>query len=772
MARAGDQAGLERSVRRRLERCEGQIDHTLLAVRRGNPLAAEPDRERLEARLRTKADLSREEAEAVAIGIRSTGIPRPRRFVAARRGFAGPEKVWGSTLDFVNVSFLERGFHAARSVGRVTFLDGRPQGTGWMISDRLFITNNHVISSQNAAAGFCVEFDYELDLAGNARSVSRFRFDPGAFFITDDRDDLDYTVIAIGERNAGSAMLASFGYSPLSNATDKHVLGEVANIIQHPDGRYKEVVVRENRLVSRLDSTLHYVADTEPGSSGSPVYNNDWQVIALHHWGGPWRQKADDDGKPIPREVNEGIRISAIVRELRATTGLTPNQEALLQRALALGAERAIPKPFEPSPIAGSGVDSGMRVDASGRATWTIPIEVSVRLPGRGEPPIRNGSPRDTVVDTDAPAPAADSGEKAIRPSDNFSDRSGYKRSFIPGHPVDLPALSAKLKTRAARNKDAEAGDDPFELKYHHFSIVMDKTRKVAMYTACNIDGEHAKHVDRDTGKVTVLKADDPHLESLNEESEAEGAEATEGWYQDIRIDSDEQPDQSLYDDQDVPGFVNDRRNPKRIARMFQRGHLVRRMDPAWGTAAQARLADADTFHFTNCSPQIGFFNMGTAKALKLKKSGGGKLWRALENHVLRNAVADGLRVTSFTGPVLDDKNDIEWRSIKVPTRFWKIVVWAEGGQLRSLAMLADQKPVLDAVGKLPEAASDAEAFDELQKVKDFVSTVKEVERLTGLNFGEAVRAGDIRFGGESRRLVTEFEKVSLRPVSRSRARR
>jgi endonuclease G, mitochondrial len=75
-----------------------------------------------------------------------------------------------------------------------------------------------------------------------------------------------------------------------------HSLGEVANIVQHPDGRLKEVVLRENRLVARLDTVLHYVADTEPGSSGSPVFNNQWQAIALHHWGGPWRQKATIGG--------------------------------------------------------------------------------------------------------------------------------------------------------------------------------------------------------------------------------------------------------------------------------------------------------------------------------------------------------------------------------------------------------------------------------------------------------------------------------------------
>ena len=96
------------------------------------------------------------------------------------------------------------------------------------------------------------------------------------------------------------------------------MLGEVANIIQHPKGRRKEVVLRENRLVSRLEPVLHYIADTEGGSSGSPVFNNDWQVIALHHWGGPGPLAVSGLMPNGNAEVNEGVRISKIVADLDA----------------------------------------------------------------------------------------------------------------------------------------------------------------------------------------------------------------------------------------------------------------------------------------------------------------------------------------------------------------------------------------------------------------------------------------------------------------------
>ena len=99
-------------------------------------------------------------------------------------------------------------------------------------------------------------------------------------------------MIAIGKRRSGQRALTEFGFLSLSDASDKHMLGEIANVVQHPDGRFKELVLRENHLVARDEtlSVLHYVADTEQGSSGSPVFNNEWEPIALHHWGGPWHE--------------------------------------------------------------------------------------------------------------------------------------------------------------------------------------------------------------------------------------------------------------------------------------------------------------------------------------------------------------------------------------------------------------------------------------------------------------------------------------------------
>ncbi|MEZ6132870.1 MAG: DNA/RNA non-specific endonuclease [Planctomycetaceae bacterium] len=762
---------LESIVRSRIDQARSQVMRSMECIARGNPLGAEPSSERLMGRIARKLNVTASEARRVSMGIRAMAqLTAEKLETLSERTPAGPEAIWGDSIDFVDVSFLARGVAAAKSVARVAFLSGQAQGTGFMVSDRLFLTNHHVIESKTQSDRFKLEFGYERDANGTVRETTAFRFDP-SFFLTDSIDGLDFTLIGVGQKIAGSGDLASFGWNRLSGASDKHALGEVANIIQHPDGRLKEVVLRENRLVSRLDFALHYIADTEPGSSGSPVFNNDWEVIALHHWGGPWRERPANSG-PGSREINEGIRISAIVEHLRNLEPRLPQQQRSLLAAILERESRGPVANVSDSPMDDQRT-ANYRMEEDGRVTWQIPVEFSVRMPWLSPPAPREPEPiavSEPDLTTTVQLPDVDS-EASVKPSTNYSRRSGYKPDFIDGFTVPLPKLTAEQKEMAAPNQQASDGDDPFELKYHHFSVVMNGRRRLAFFAACNMDGATAKHVDRRTGDVSDLEPNDSRLESLA----AEGAEASDKWYDDDRVEPEEYAGADVYESQIVPGFP-DPRSRGRMLRMFQRGHLVRRMDPAWGNARMAKLADADTFHWTNCSPQVGMFNMGQAPR-STPDSGGGKLWRAAENYVLRNAVADQQRVCCITGPVFR-RTDRRYRSIRVPGQFWKVIVWASDGELRSIALLLDQRPVIEV---WPETMGQseslgAEAFgdsDEISSVEDFLSTITEIEQLTKLDFGKAVRDADVR-GGESLTQFTEFDDFPLKPqkTSSSRSRR
>nr|WP_246529556.1 DNA/RNA non-specific endonuclease [Microvirga zambiensis] len=661
---------------------------------------------------------------------------------------SGAEAIRGSTLDFVGVAFLERGRQAANAVGRVSFLNEGPQGTGFLVAPGLFLTNHHVIESATAARRLQVQFDYEYDLLDRARNPTAFFLDPDLCFVTDDIDGLDFTLIGIGERRSGSRELVDFGFIPLSDASDKHMLGEIANVIQHPDGRFKELVLRENHLVARDETlqVLHYVADTEQGSSGSPVFNNEWEPIALHHWGGPWREVMSTAGRPLAREINEGIRISAIVAELRKRS-LSGANAAAVRQALAVWDATGRRLGNAISPLASevnaglheaateTGGQPGARHNPDGSVTWIFPIEINVRAPLVAGPAPGQGLQRDAKIGKPGDASRA---EAPSWQTENFDDRGGYEPGFIPGFVLPLPGVPA-VPWRVAKNQLAAADDDPHELRYHHFSIIMNADRRLAGFTAVNIDGARIKAVNRED--KTVIE--NPTLQDLGVES----AEASDAFRPDRRILPDEQMNRPFYDKQMVPGFP-DPNSSERKARMFQKGHIILRGDPAWGTEAQALVAERDTFFYTNAAPQVGFFNQGS----ELHRPGSkGKLrWRAVETFVLRNAVTMRRRVSVFAGPVFDNDSDPPYRfDSQVPMRFWKIATWSDGTSLRAIALLADQKPVLEV---MPEAIG-AEAFgdeEELARVSEFLSTVGEIEALTGLDFGNALRKADIRLGKKS----------------------
>ena len=278
----------------------------------------------------------------------------------------GAESLQGDTVDFQSASFLPIGARIRRAVAYIEVVDAATaeSGTGFMITPRLFITNQHVIADDAAALHAQITFDRESDETGRPRPATSFLLDPGAFALYSLQSELDYAIVAVGKRIAGDQSLSDFGYCPLSNTPDRHVLGMNVNIVQHPNGLPKMISVRNNLLTYRTGRTLLYETDTQEGSSGSPVFNDAWDLVALHHWGQPFLELKDDKGASIPNNVNEGIRISAIYEDLvsRLET-LPPPQRALLSQALD-----ATQAPVSPPSLLGPPHPSAPE---SSRSPWT-----------------------------------------------------------------------------------------------------------------------------------------------------------------------------------------------------------------------------------------------------------------------------------------------------------------------------------------------------------------------------------------------------------------
>ncbi|MGW5849777.1 endonuclease [Streptomyces sp. NPDC055254] len=355
----------------------------------------------------------------------------------------GLERFMGRN-DLIGVDFLEGGFLASLSVGRVTVRSpaSSHHGTGFLVSPSLLMTNNHVLQSAEEAAAGVIEFNFQAGLDGQPLMPVVFALEPQRFFVT--HRDLDFTVVAVADRSRDGRPLTDFGRLPLKEATGKAVIGELVNIIQHPNGEPKQLALRENRIVDVLDDFMHYAADTARGSSGSPVCNDQWEVVALHHAGAPRRDRDGNilavDGSlwhpgmgehRIDWKANEGIRVSRIIAALQQFP-LTGGPATLRAELLAAGSS---PRPVEfspPVPPGRPGAD-GARTDGAGAQAeypphpapaaydaasngangqggttgvvhLSVPLRISVGLDG-GAPPPPAASPA-APARTRAPAPS------------------------------------------------------------------------------------------------------------------------------------------------------------------------------------------------------------------------------------------------------------------------------------------------------------------------------------------------------------------------------
>lgn len=467
--------------------------------------------------------------------------------------------------DLFPIAYLQIGLNVAKAVCRISLRSSGGRhlgyGTGFMVSPNLMLTNNHVLHDKETAKHSLAEFNFEDDEHFMPRPVDIFRLNPDRLFITD--SNLDFTLVAVHDTANTNSSLDRFGHLPILPQAGKILEGEYVSIIQHPQGGPKAVTVRENQVRFLSEDFIHYVTDTEPGSSGSPVFNDQWTVVALHHAGVP---DPEDGTKWI---ANEGIRMSSIVKYLEnQRNNLDEQGKNLLDEAL-----------------------------------------------------------------TGNPLPSIDLG--GMKTSDLGSDwyrtARGYDETFLgSNYVVPLPKLKEALQKDIAQTPVGET-----HLKYTHFSILMSKSRRLAFYTATNIDGGDRKKIKRTADR----------------------------WYFDPRISPDFQSGPALYSKNEL-----------------DRGHLVRRLDPVWGE--DAARANEETFHFTNCAPQHKNLNQ--------------KTWLKLEDYILKNAKVHELKIVVFTGPVFRSDDMVYRGEFKVPAEFWKVVVMVKiDGTLSATAYLQTQKNLL-----------------------------------------------------------------------------
>ena len=211
---------------------------------------------------------------------------------------ANLEKIMGRQSTLLPISFLARGMERARSVARIRLEKGF--GSGFLAQNNLLVTNHHVIADPDAAKSAVVQMNVQKSPEGLDLQPVELRLDPDAGFATSKADD--WTVCRVdGEANADWGMIA-LDPAPIE------VNGRVI-IIQHPGGGPKQIAFYHNLVTYVDERVVQYLTDTLPGSSGSPVFDDQWRLVALHHSGGHIREPGTK--KIVFR--NEGIRIEKVV---------------------------------------------------------------------------------------------------------------------------------------------------------------------------------------------------------------------------------------------------------------------------------------------------------------------------------------------------------------------------------------------------------------------------------------------------------------------------
>ncbi len=502
-------------------------------------------------------------------------------------------EVWRGRLMAARPALLP----AIRAVGRID-LANNPRfdwvGTGWLVRPDVIVTNRHVAFEFGRSLDTSFVFrsgtggrpmDASVDFLREADNNESRSFRLTKILAIEDEDGPDLAFLQV----EGDGLADPIGLEAPA-AKEKQmvaVIGYPARDSRVPDQQlvedlfgnvYDKKRLAPGQITLSAADDLEHDCSTLGGNSGSVVLDLESGKALGIHFAGRYL------------EANFAVPASVLAERLNAAL-----KGASRGRATSVPADSAqahsIPAPSLAPPVSPQRIVS---------VTRTFPITVTVQI----------GEMQDAVMN--ALADVADVPVTEGRPED-YADREGYKEDFLGDDAiVKLPTVVRDADQIVTIDFQGKAES---ELRYEHFSVIMNRRRRMCFFSAVNINGMLSRKATRT------------------------------GWKTDSRIDKELQIIYECYGN----------------APKFSRGHMTRREDPVWGTPSRAGLGNSDSMHVTNVTPQMQSFNA--------------PIWLGLEDYALQNARQDKMNISVFTGPVLL-KNDPVRYGVKIPRSFWKVIAF------------------------------------------------------------------------------------------------
>lgn len=638
---------------------------------------------------------------------------------------------------------------ALASIGRIE-LPGHPRlpygGTGFVVGRGLVMTNRHVaeifssgVGNRNIGfrpgGGAGIDFRRERDNAAGqvfmVRDVAMVHpYWDMALLEVEGLDSRNPLKLSLEDaRDMEGHDIAVIGYpafDPRNTVADmQHVYEGRFGVKRLQPGELRGGASTGSFGKAVLAAT--HDSSTLGGCSGAAVIDLATGAVLGLHFGGRHRDRnyavpsseLSRDGRVIQAGVEfDGIPAPGMTDWAgwwaRADAGESPSfrGEEDDGAAVALGDGSAAVHAPPAAATAGAGAVSAIATATAtgGTLRLEIPLVVTVTLGdvARLQTPVSRPAGGDPA--------GGESLEAMVEPyrDQRYAGRVGYDPLFLADQArTDSTRGGAGLRSDARLSVPMPTAKDPAVLAltkegkdilhYQNFSIRMHRTRRLALVTASNVTAEprlRRPEAGRDYTRAGLAGL---------------GKNDVEQWFQDPRLDA-------AYQLPDV-FFTKDRK-------AFDKGHIVRRDDVAWGRSyAALRRANGDTYHVTNCSPQVASYNQSAKGEVN---------WGDLENQVLASAKTERLCV--FAGPVLR-RNDRVFHGVgvggtalraRIPGSFWKVIVSRVDDGIAAYGFVLDQD------------LSDVEF--EYVPTEEFVPKmvpVADIAERTGVEFDEVIVAAD-----------------------------